>query len=624
MTNQPYSYQQSARSNMLPAPALPPPRPEFFLSRSNTGLLVPLIPADELPFNISLQGVPRVMRAEDTVGMQCVSYIPYVGTTYKLDRGIYLPALPHEIDSTNGMVGQTRAHCGGAPVQPKFLAPDHFARQALAQVGVQAQQGTINAGITMRPLSAHETATNWRSSFNPTPATANQSPQQIPATASTISSSASAQLANNKTTSKTQELINAILSTTTGACTAANLNYTAPSGPLPGPSGTAPDSEKKQYCTYWIRTGCLFKHEMPDRETLESIGFRNVPRWWAEKNAGVGGMRSSVMMKSKTILGQVPNDARAMIGKPRDVSEWLKKSSSDCGEDRSATSDGEGGNAIPGSEADDEGSGAEQKVGEKEVRTPQQSQSPLTEPLVPETVKHLDSKQEPTATSPKQPEVVEAKATTSRSPPAIDIRKASTCSDLIDLAYPTSPNPSSSPPPDTPALTPTTSAASTRPSTPLTPRAASFNPVTPEKAEKKQIFVPKGESILPHIQDVRKHQLRQRIPRAPISEQTRAMPLEKQIQERQRQQSRAQALVRSKTSAQALITVLPKPQTCTTESEGKAVITVKLEKGLSASQHAPKTLAQSGESRGQQSGAGTEQKSSRKSAPRGARRPARK
>ncbi|QDS68247.1 hypothetical protein FKW77_010611 [Venturia effusa] len=51
------------------------------------------------------------------------------------------------------------------------------------------------------------------------------------------------------------------------------------------------DSDRKQYCTYWIRhgecdymqQGCRYKHEMPDLITLRSIGFRNVPEWHKEK-----------------------------------------------------------------------------------------------------------------------------------------------------------------------------------------------------------------------------------------------------------------------------------------------------------------------------------------------------
>ncbi|KAF9630078.1 Zinc finger CCCH-type protein [Lasiodiplodia theobromae] len=63
--------------------------------------------------------------------------------------------------------------------------------------------------------------------------------------------------------------------------------------PLP-PSGREPDHSKKEYCTYWIRTGecdftqqgCLFKHEMPDLKTLrEKIGISSVPHWYQVKTA---------------------------------------------------------------------------------------------------------------------------------------------------------------------------------------------------------------------------------------------------------------------------------------------------------------------------------------------------
>ena len=73
--------------------------------------------------------------------------------------------------------------------------------------------------------------------------------------------------------------------------TAARIGY-VPRRPLP-PSGVEPEQEKKVYCTYWIRTGecdytqqgCLYKHEMPDLETLKKIGFIGEPKWWKEKYA---------------------------------------------------------------------------------------------------------------------------------------------------------------------------------------------------------------------------------------------------------------------------------------------------------------------------------------------------
>jgi len=79
----------------------------------------------------------------------------------------------------------------------------------------------------------------------------------------------------------------------------ARIGY-VPRRPLP-PSGAEPEQEKKVYCTYWIRTGecdytqqgCLYKHEMPDLETLKKIGFISEPRWWKEKYAVKLGVASS-------------------------------------------------------------------------------------------------------------------------------------------------------------------------------------------------------------------------------------------------------------------------------------------------------------------------------------------
>ncbi|KAF2092147.1 hypothetical protein K490DRAFT_61594 [Saccharata proteae CBS 121410] len=59
------------------------------------------------------------------------------------------------------------------------------------------------------------------------------------------------------------------------------------------PSGIEPDQSQKTYCTHWIKTGecdymqqgCRYKHEVPDEETLRSIGILHVPKWWEEKNA---------------------------------------------------------------------------------------------------------------------------------------------------------------------------------------------------------------------------------------------------------------------------------------------------------------------------------------------------
>ena len=141
----------------------------------------------------------------------------------------------------------------------QFLPPDALARQAIAN---SSSRDTSNdrQSLPQRPLSAHELATNWRK----------------PPTSAPVDD--------------TQAIINAIVSSGSGAETAARIGYSAGPTTLP-PSGYVPDQDKKEFCTYWIRTGecdymqqgCLYKHEMPDMETLRKIGFRSYPAWWTKK-----------------------------------------------------------------------------------------------------------------------------------------------------------------------------------------------------------------------------------------------------------------------------------------------------------------------------------------------------
>lgn len=57
------------------------------------------------------------------------------------------------------------------------------------------------------------------------------------------------------------------------------------------PSGSEPDHTKKEYCTYWIKTGecawlsisCKYKHEMSEKKNLKELGFNQEPRWWKGK-----------------------------------------------------------------------------------------------------------------------------------------------------------------------------------------------------------------------------------------------------------------------------------------------------------------------------------------------------
>ncbi|KAI6799938.1 hypothetical protein KC361_g2613 [Hortaea werneckii] len=460
----------------LPAQAAQP-RPLYFISRNN-GVLVPLVPADELPYTIRLQGLPRVLRFDQTVGMQHVGTAPYTGMTFRIEEdGV------HRSTSQPPTGLHTRSQSALVNPVKKYLAPDALARQALAQTA-NIQPAPVTALETSR-MSAHEASSNWRSNASTT--------------------------ANPTTSNTTQSIIDAIVSTTSGAAEAARVGY-VPRSTIAPPSGAQPDQDKKEYCTYWIRTGecdymqqgCLYKHEMPDKATLEKIGLgRSLPRWWTEKQRGMNlGLREpqivGPLMKSSEWLNRKPVNSE-----PSDPSE----ESSDSDDETQASSD-------------------------KSMASSQSSEVAAKKPAT--VVSAGEAKTaafKDNAFSDVQ-DVHHCKA-------PCDIRKASTTSDLIDLD-PLLPPPSSS--------TPSITAEKSIHSSPDPQAPPSHTPTTKDEdttrlvsqkrapvAAATKVFVPKGESADHHVAEARKRAARQYERRgAPVSTMGSVQPLEKQIQSMQK------------------------------------------------------------------------------------------
>ncbi|KAK5108330.1 hypothetical protein LTR62_008426 [Meristemomyces frigidus] len=637
MSNQQYNWPRAMPiQHALP---LQPPRPIYFITRS-TGLLVPLVPADELPFNIRLHGVPRAMRVEDTQanGMQMVGLAHYTGATYKLEREVYpnvvpevteAPAVPIGLEGlqrlTAGqcqddagvhMPGHGRSQYGGQPVQTSFLAPDALARQAIATQTV-VLQGFHNS-TPPRPASAHETSTSWRSNFNPTPST----PAPLPTKPSTTTS-ATTPPPFIRTGNKTQDLLNAIASTTSGARIAAELGYTHPSTSPLSPSGAQPDAEKKQYCTYWIRTGecdymqqgCLYKHEMPDRATLETIGFlRGTPRWFSEKQGllgRVGGEGKKVLVSAKSLVA-----AAAAAGQKEDGSgdcgesasrgiPWLRKPMADSAQGS------DGGSVTSGSESESELIASPRSSAEN-VQEPSSMQNQLAKPFIPAPVKRVDFKEVLNSIN-NSSKAVNAANPAPTTPPTIEIRKASTCSDLISFAdldaIPLTP-------PPTPALTPDNSSNTSRSTTPLIPQVPTFLPITAGASKHKttQVFIPKGESVKPHIAEIRKRQQQSRHRSAPVFTLGPVEPMQKQILQRQRKS----AQLGTSEAAKDVCVAQAKLAEPTVRKFEDTVLAGEVQKGLLASQPAPKIAAAETKSKKMETGIKTQL---RKTACR-ARRPA--
>jgi len=394
------------------------PRPVFFMSRNN-GFLVPLVPADELPFNVRLQGVPRVLQWEQTYGMQHVGSAPYTGLTFQLVNDI---GVQHDGSQTpTSTYGHYRS-------QPR---------------------------TSIQPAAINET----------------------------------------------QSIIDAICSSAAGAAEAARLGYVPKAEPPSLPSGCPPDQDKKKYCTYWIRNGecdytqqgCLYRHEMPDKETLENIGFRTVPRWWLEKQqrvikiGGVGGEIAGVNQNAST-----NTEAPIMTGL-----EWTEKKSIGNGD----TSERDTNSTRTGSESGiSTGTFSSANMvhrGLAKAMSTSYGASKPTKPVKPG--------------KPKEIKVPAFKAESNPTPPSspAGLRTTSTTGDRIDLAM----HLISSPPCSSTRSRSTNSSAQSSPSVSSTPSKQPLGEFCPTstKAPTKiansnsrntKIFVPIGEPTEPHITEV--------------------------------------------------------------------------------------------------------------------------
>ena len=128
-----------------------------------------------------------------------------------------------------------------------------------------------------------------RPATRPPPRSEPSVPQQLPVSATATTW----RRVDDATSAKSQEIIDNIIAQ--GSHPPAHKPETALKicrTPSSSPKSSY-EQKDKIYCSYWIRSGecdytqqgCRYKHEMPDKATLASIGFRTVPRWWQEKVA---------------------------------------------------------------------------------------------------------------------------------------------------------------------------------------------------------------------------------------------------------------------------------------------------------------------------------------------------
>ncbi|KAL9042651.1 MAG: hypothetical protein Q9214_003713 [Letrouitia sp. 1 TL-2023] len=201
------------------------PKPRYFVSRPD-GTITPLIALDELPSSIRLTGVPTTMSTAETTGMISLGVEERSSGRYMIDMT--------ERYSTVNAEKQT---------QEPFTHVSSQQQVTLSNVPHEGISEEIKEFENETPAGYKEKQTQELSSMDNVQVTIDD-----------------VVLANKSTAEE-----------------------------APTPSGkNSLTKGKKVYCTHWVRRGecdftqqgCLYKHEMPDIETLQAIGIRGIPTWY--------------------------------------------------------------------------------------------------------------------------------------------------------------------------------------------------------------------------------------------------------------------------------------------------------------------------------------------------------
>ncbi|RHZ68756.1 hypothetical protein CDV55_101847 [Aspergillus turcosus] len=209
-----------------------PLRPQFFCARPN-GTLVPLIAVDELPIHVNIRSAPRVLSPGDTQGMTSLGTVGPRCSFYVVESTLPFSRFQFPVDVPN-VPGQRAREYGNQGPAPRYMPDEN---------GVAPQQR-----LGIQPMYPHGNGQNWAI---PTPPPNHGWIVPANMAAAPNAGAVAGQAAGNGGGNSRQV------------------------------SGSHP---KKEYCSYWIRHGCLFKHEMPtDRSMLEKLGLRDIPRWYRDK-----------------------------------------------------------------------------------------------------------------------------------------------------------------------------------------------------------------------------------------------------------------------------------------------------------------------------------------------------
>lgn len=220
-------------------------KPQFYVLRPDN-VAIPLIPMDELPHSIRVEGVPRVLTMEDVMAMEGTGKVePRHQTYHVFDTNKASSSMP-SMTQTHILPHRPPTPAASASGSDSNIAPSRPPSDAIFPgpkkfYGIQEQ----------KPDSDDET---------------NISNHKVEASSATEASSKTSEVSGKHDALPPWK------------------NVTQLGSRLPPPG-------KKVYCSHWMSTGecdyaqqgCLYKHEMPlDIEMLNHLGFQDIPKWYRE------------------------------------------------------------------------------------------------------------------------------------------------------------------------------------------------------------------------------------------------------------------------------------------------------------------------------------------------------
>ncbi|KAL8804702.1 MAG: hypothetical protein Q9182_002394 [Xanthomendoza sp. 2 TL-2023] len=279
------------------------PRPHWFLVRPDN-TITPLIAVDELPPDVHIAGVPAVMSLVDTKSMESVG-------VRERSTGAYVIELAGSSSNTNNSEEQRRTSdksesdsvskksaaasnsvsvqgprnkMEDMPIEPQSNERVQFPDLHGSQQSQQSTETTAKGNLAVEAQSG-------KSAQSPDLDGCQDSLQSTETTSSHLKAEETVRVEKWRqdvgTPNETQAKIDALLAANQSVGEEAKI-MTKDENPraVRAKAGLVPG--KKVYCSHWIRNGdcdftqqgCLYKHEMPDNDTLRAIGIRAMPSWY--------------------------------------------------------------------------------------------------------------------------------------------------------------------------------------------------------------------------------------------------------------------------------------------------------------------------------------------------------